>query len=477
VIGGGPAGLAAAEAALSGGAEVILLEAGQRLGGQFWRHPPDDVAVDTTLQHNWARFTALRDTVRTHSRSRVITGAQVWAIDDSAGAPQVHIAVGPADAADRDQQQIRGDALIIATGAHDHTLPFPGWDLPGVFTGGAAQSLVKSEAVAVGRRVLVAGAGPFLLPVAASLARVGSEVAGIHEASGIRQLATGWLPNAPWLVGKSGELGGYVAGLVRRRIPYHTGSAVVRAHGTDAVEGVTVARVDRDWRPIPGTQRELAVDAVCVSHGFTPRLELAIAAGCRIRPDRFVEVDDGLRTSRRNVFAAGETTGIGGSDLALVEGRIAGHLAAGGSLTDPALRASLRTRTRLDHLARSVRIGHAVGRGWTDWLTDDTVLCRCEEVSYGALRTVLAGTGSPDTGAYGLRSVKLSSRVGLGPCQGRICGRAVEHIVTDGGRRPVSDGVLFDRRPIAAPIRFGELADDTPTLPSISSTDTEGREE
>ena len=454
VIGGGPSGLAAAEAVLNYGAEVIVLEAGPRLGGQFWRHPAENVPIDRSLQHNWARFTTMRSMIIGHSDARVITDAQVWAIDhDQHGTPLVHAAIGPADGAEREQATFSAEALIIATGAHDLTLPFPGWDLPGVFTGGAAQSLVKSEGVAVGRRIVVAGAGPFLLPVAASLARLGSRVLGVFEASRTRQLASGWLPNAPWLVGKTPELGGYLGGMIRNRIPYRTGQAVIRAHGRDAVEAVTIAKIDHGWRPIPGTEKQLDVDAICVSHGFTPRLELAVAAGCRITTDRFVEVDQGQRTSRPGVFAVGETTGIGGSDLALVEGRIAGHLAAGGTLDDPALSPARSDKRRLEHLARSVRIGHAQGSGWTDWLTDDTVLCRCEEVSYGQLRTVLHGTGS-----HGLRSVKLSSRVGLGPCQGRICGPAVEHIVTAGGTRPVTDGVVIDRRPIAAPIRFSELA-------------------
>ncbi|QDP98565.1 FAD-dependent oxidoreductase [Microlunatus elymi] len=455
VIGGGPSGLAAAEAALQNGAEVILLDAGERLGGQFWRHPPDDIPVDRTLQHNWRRFTELNQLIRSHPAARVVTEAQVWAIDhDQHGAPRVHAAIGPADAADRHQATFSADSLIIATGAHDHTLPFPGWDLPGVFTGGAAQSLVKSERVAVGKRAVVAGAGPFLLPVAASLARIGSQVLGVYEASRVGRLASGWLPNAPWLIGKGPEFAGYLARLARHRIPYRIGHAVVRAHGRDAVEGVTIAKVDRHWRPVPGTERDLEADAVCVSHGFTPRLELAIAAGCKITTDRFVEVDHGQRTSQSGVFAVGETTGIGGSDLALIEGRIAGHLAAGGELDDPALKEVRVRQRRLEHLARSVRIGHAPGSRWTEWLTEDTVMCRCEEVSYAQLRSVLDGTTSS-----GLRSIKLTSRAGLGPCQGRMCGRAIEHIVTAGGTRPVTDGVMIDRRPIAAPIRFSELAE------------------
>ena len=453
IIGGGPAGLAAADAALDRGAKVILLESAARLGGQFWRHPADRSSTDTDLQHGWKTFLALAERITHDPSATVITNAQVWAIDHDQQNPRVQAAVGEPDGPAREMITVSGAGLIIATGAHDRTLPFPGWDLPGVFTGGAAQSLAKAEQVAVGHRVVVAGAGPFLLPVAASLAAVGAEVIGIFEAGVPSALATSWLPRLPWLASKAPELGGYLAQLAKHRIPYRTGRAVTRAHGDDQVSGVTVSRIDRDWRPIPGTAEYLDVDAVCVSHGFTPRLELPIAAGCSISWDRFVVVDESQQSSVPHVYCAGETTGIGGSDAALVEGRIAGHVAAGGSVTDRRLRQAVRHRRTLQRLAAAIRDGHRIGRGWTSWLTDDTVICRCEEVRYAGLRSILA-----ETRTNGLRPAKLSTRVGLGPCQGRICGRTVEELMATAEDLPSTDDVIIDRRPIAMPVRFSELA-------------------
>ena len=190
IIGGGPAGLAAAAAALDRGASVVLLEAASRLGGQFWRHPFDRTTTDRTLQHGWRTFLALADRVGSDSSATVITDAQVWAIDHDQQRPRVQIAVGRPDGPGRKMIAVSGDALIIATGAHDRTLPFPGWDLPGVFTGGAAQAMAKAEGVAVGRRVVVAGAGPFLLPVAASLIAVGARVTvPLHDHTATEALA------------------------------------------------------------------------------------------------------------------------------------------------------------------------------------------------------------------------------------------------------------------------------------------------
>ena len=294
VIGAGPAGLAAASAARRRGADVTLLDSADQLGGQFWRHLPDSrpAARERLLHHGWDRFTALRDALVADAGCRIIRGAQVWAIEPSAaGAATVHVVVGPSDGADRENLTFTPETIVLATGAHDRTLPFPGWDLPGVFTGGAAQALAKGERVAVGQRVVVAGAGPFLLPVAASLAGVGATVLGVFEANRPSTLLRGWLPK-PWQLipaaSKGLELAGYAAGQLRHRIPYRPGSAVIAAHGTDRVESVTVAALTADWSPIPGTERTIAADAVCVSHGFTPRLELAIAAGCDLTAGRFV---------------------------------------------------------------------------------------------------------------------------------------------------------------------------------------------
>ena len=488
VIGAGPAGLAAARTARARGASVTLLDSSDQLGGQFWRHLPlqRPSSDERMLHHGWARFRELSEAVMTDDGCRVIRGAQVWAIERPSGPLDerdsfdagtaesgaaylaVHVVVGDPDGTERRRLVLTPDAIVLATGAHDRTLPFPGWDLPGVFTGGAAQALAKGERLAVGRRVVVAGAGPFLLPVAASLVKTGSDVVGVYEANRAPALVRGWLPK-PWeLAGaasKGMELAGYLAGHVRHRIPYRLGRAVVAAHGTDRVEAVTIAAVTPGWAPIPGTEQRIEVDAVCVSHGFTPRLELAIAAGCELTAERFALVDDRQLTSVPGVFAAGEITGIGGVDLALAEGQVAGHVAAGGDATDSELRPAVRRRRTFRGFAGRMEAAHGIRAGWPAMLTDDTIVCRCEEVSYGTLCATADATGSRS-----LRALKLSTRVGLGICQGRVCGRTIETLLADrAGDAGLTDGVSTDRRPIAAPIRLGELADSALPEPALQN--------
>jgi NADPH-dependent 2,4-dienoyl-CoA reductase/sulfur reductase-like enzyme len=455
VIGAGPGGLAAARSARIAGATVTLLDSSDSLGGQFWRHLPESRPSrrERILHHGWDRFQELASELTADPGCEIILGAHVWAVD-AGEQPVVHAVIGEADGRGRERMSFQPSAIVLATGAHDRTLPFPGWDLPGVFTAGAAQALAKGERLAVGQRVVVAGAGPFLLPVAQSLAATGSRVVAVMEANRAVPMMRGWLPRAWQLLpaaGKGMELAGYLAGHIRHRIPYLLGRTVIAAHGTTSVESVTTARLDSEWTPIPGTEKTIAVDAVCVSHAFTPRLELALAAGCNLTDDRFVRVDRRQQTSVPGIYAVGELTGIGGVDLALAEGGLAGHYAAGASGTNPSLE---RKRAVFTGFAERIEAAHGIRRGWPAWLSETTIVCRCEEVSYGSLCKAAQTTESQS-----LRSLKLSMRAGLGICQGRVCGRTVEDLLAREAELPqLTDTASSDRRPIAVPIRIGELA-------------------
>ncbi|RFU39283.1 FAD/NAD(P)-binding oxidoreductase, partial [Actinomadura logoneensis] len=333
----GPAGLAAAAAALRAGARVTLLDASDRPGGQYHRMLPAEYEAEDNgrLHHGWDGFERLRGHVLGHPRAEWWPDASVWALerpDDTAAAPHVHVLRGPADGTGRERRVLAPDALVLATGAHDRVLPFPGWQLPGVFTAGAAQALAKGERVVVGDRVAVAGSGPFLLPVAASLLEAGSDVRAVLEANTAATVLRGW-SRRPWELaaqtGKTAELAEYTGLLARHRVPYRLGRAVVEARGDGRVEEVVTARLTADWTPVPGTERTLTVDAVCVTHGFSPQLELPVAAGCELR-DGFVRVDGAQRTTAPGVYAAGEITGIAGAPAARAEGLLAGWTAAGG---------------------------------------------------------------------------------------------------------------------------------------------------
>ena len=431
VVGAGPAGMHAARAAAEAGAHVVLVDAAAVPGGQYHRGV---AAVPAALT--------------AHPRIEFLGESVAWAVEQVHNGHRVHLRTGPADSPDRRGRVLAADALVLATGAHDRALPFPGWDLPGVVTAGGAQALAKGHGVAVGRRVVVSGTGPFLLPVTRSLLAAGARVVAVLDAG----RPHGGLRAPVAAAGKFPKLAGYAATFARHRVPFRTRRAVVAAHGTDRVTAVTTAALDADWRIRTGTERRIDVDAVCVGYGFTPQLELALAARCALR-DGFVDVDLAQATSVPGVFAAGEPTGIGGAAKAVAEGAVAGTAAAAflGLATRVPLEALRKVRSGR-RFAKALAAAHPVGPGWRTWLTGDTLVCRCEEVTFDAFRAAVR-----EYGALGTRSLKIVTRAGLGPCQGRICGPVCTELAAGetGGRY---DPAVLAHRPIAAPLRLGELA-------------------
>ena len=451
VVGGGPAGIAAAVAAAEAGADVLLVDNGREVGGQFNRQLPVEFAArrPDRLQHGWKSFAAQRDRIAASPRITHLTETSVWAIEGQ----RVWAQRGPADAAGRTPFPIDAKAVVLATGAYDRVLPFPGWDLPGVYTAGAAQALAKGQRISVGRRVLVAGTGPFLLPVAESLAGVGAQVVALLEANSLATVRKGWSADPTVAVGKLREAAGYGAVLARHRIPLRHGWTVVAAHGADHVEAVTIARLDATWRRVPGTERRIEVDAVCLGFGFTANLELAVAAGCELTtaPDGGPAVTVGAdqQTSTPGVFAAGEVTGVAGAVPSTAEGEVAGAAAAQYALgTAPNVEAGSAV-LQGQRLAQALARAYPVRDGWKTWSTAETLVCRCEEVTRGELEDAAADRGLDDG-----RAMKLSSRAGLGMCQGRVCSRNVAALLAEPGAVPKPSM----KRPIAVPVRLRDLA-------------------
>ncbi len=475
VVGAGPAGMAAAVQLAEARVPVTVLDTYAAPGGQYHRTlaPGLDRGDDSGSSGSSPRSSssAAADPLVAAFTHHLTIGAidlrsatTIWtATVEDGPTPFVLQLTGPGGTEVAGAATLRAASVVLATGATDRVLPFPGWDLPGVVTVGGAQALLKGQGVRVGERVVVAGSGPFLLPVAASLAVAGTRVAAVAEAQPLTTIArhapVGWEHRAPLAEGAS-----YAANLLRHRVPFLHRTAVTAARGDGRVEEVTLGRLGPDWSPVPGEERVVAVDAAAVSFGFVPQVGLAALLGCTIAPDAVwgdpaVTVDAHQATSVPGVFAAGELTGVSGAAGASAEGALAGLAAAHalGAIDTAALkergRSHRRGRARQQAFASALGRMYARGDGWVGWLADGTVVCRCEEVDHATIRRAVV-----DLDAADLRSVKLTTRCGMGMCQARMCGDAVATLVAHHRGEPPSDLGALSTPTVLVPVPLRELA-------------------
>lgn len=456
VVGGGAAGVNAAVIAASSGCRVTIVDSGPEPGGQYYRGGPTGRFAEMC-----DRLAALEGS----GRAELLFDHYAYALEgskpdrvglaDPPGHGNFTIRVRGDDRHRADITAIHARAAVIATGAFDRQLPFPGWTLPGVMSGGAAQALVKGSGVLPGQRIAIAGTGPFLLAVAATVLDAGGHVVAVIEANNPTAIARRVRSTLP-VIGKSGELAGYLAKLARHRVPYLRRHRVTQAHGSDRLEAIAVSKIDADWRTLPGTERDMEIDALAIGYGFTAQTDLLGAARFIRGADGgiAVAVDDRQETSVPGLFAAGETTGVGGVDLAAYEGLLAGAAAAEHCGMVPALTAKAETqaRRRVRDLRRFAETLHAtfpLREGWRDDVAADTLVCRCEEVTAAQVRDAV------QMGATDARSVKLITRAGMGWCQGRVCGPIVDGLC---GFDDLVSLVGAATRPVAAPVPLGALA-------------------
>lgn len=381
VIGAGPAGIAAALRAAECQRSVGLVDDNPSPGGQIWRggvvHPNGGAP--------WLELLS-RSSVTPLYETRVFDQPAPGLLFAEAGETLV---------------ELRYKKLVLATGAREMFLPFPGWTLPNVMGAGGLQALVKSGLPIAGKRVVVAGSGPLLLAVAATLRGYGAEIVGVCEQASWRNLATfatrlGWRK-----LGQAVRLKRELAG-----VPFYTDCWPLSAAGHGKVERVLVSH--------RGSPREWACDYLACGFHLTPNTELAALLGCQLE-NGFVKTDRCQQTSVADVFCAGEPTGIGGVELALLQGQLAG-LCAGGDHSG-VVELVAQQRAMRPFAARLAK-AFALRPELTALATPETLVCRCEDVTLARLRE-----------CNSWREGKLYTRCGMGPCQGRVCGPATQFIL------------------------------------------------
>jgi NADPH-dependent 2,4-dienoyl-CoA reductase/sulfur reductase-like enzyme len=403
------------------GCTPILIDEAPRVGGQIYRQPPRVPGfMRTAAELYGASADRARDLYvafdRIRNRIDYRPGALVYDLIDNRAIV----------AADGKSEEIVFDALILATGAMDRIIPAPGWTLPGVYTLGAAQIALKHQGCAIGSRVAFVGTGPLLFLAAHQYAKAGVTPAAIVLPSHFRSFAAAGLR----LLGMPRDLSlglFWLLDLKRRGVPILFGHRLVQVAGDESVSGISIRH--------RGQQREIACDAVAIGYGLQSETQLADLAGIKFAYDGarrqwLPETDPlGRANGRKDVYLAGDGAGMLGADAAEARGRLAAHAL----MTDLDIsHVTYRPKPDLDavaraaHLQAAMRAAFELPGGFFAAVSDETILCRCEQVLAAELRGI-AGL----MGARELNRAKSYSRVGMGRCQGRLCGHAAAEILAD----------------------------------------------
>jgi D-hydroxyproline dehydrogenase subunit alpha len=382
VVGGGPAGIAAATVAAESGRSVVLLDDNPRLGGQIWR---GGVTTAKGSAKNWFARIAVTSV-------RHISSATVFHAEGNSLFAEVH----------QQNVEVAAEKIILGTGSRERFLPFPGWTLPNVMGAGAFQALLKSGLSVDGKRVVIAGTGPLLLAVASYASECGANVVCIAEqTSWSRFLQFGF--SAAILQGKLGETFSLLRQI--RGIPHYKNSWPIAASGNTSLESVRLSR--------NGTAHDISCDYLACGFHLVPSTELAQLLRCQLSQG-FVSTNELQQTSQPHIYCAGEPTGIGGVELSLLEGAIAGYAAAGQATSAQKL-FSRRNSARRN--VRAIASAFALRDELKSLPQPGTLFCRCEDVPFERVR-------QHDS----WRAAKLHTRCGMGPCQGRVCGSAAEFL-------------------------------------------------
>jgi NADPH-dependent 2,4-dienoyl-CoA reductase/sulfur reductase-like enzyme len=436
VVGAGPAGLRAAAAVVAAGLRPVLVDEGRQVGGQGYRAPSPGLALDMRAlmgsevgkyQRIHALFARIRDQIDYRPETLV------WAVQEGV----LHVA------SDGRTGTIPYDALLLATGARDRVVPLPGWTLPGVFSLGGAQVVLKDQGCFIGRRVVFLGSSPLLALVARQYHQLGADVAAVLDTTPLAAKLSAWrdLLASPRTLARGladrARLGGAGAMMLDGVRPLAIG-------GTDRVESVRFIH--------GGAEKAVSCDAVGLGYGLASETQLAELAGARFHFDpvfrQWLPQIDRDGRAGPGLYLAGDGAAIGGADTAEASGALAALtvLADLGRACPERDRARLRRQVeRLRRFQSGLARAFAWPAGQAAALSDDTLVCRCEAVMAGEIRAALAAPLGPRE----INRVKAITRCGMGRCQGRFCAPALQEIVAAATGRPVAEvGRLRGQAPV-----------------------------
>lgn len=461
IVGGGPAGLAAAERTLAAGLSTCIIDEQQRPGGQILRQPPAAFSVPGWLTGApYRKGRALLANVSDDAKLHWLGGQSLLGITpDPAGEAGFTLALSGTMGG---VSEVQAKRVLVAGGCYDMPVALPGWTLPGVMSAGAVQTLVKAQQVLPGQRVVLFGTHPLMIVLAQQVIEAGGQVEAVCFAQSVAQMARAALAHLPRAIATPAPLiaaAGGMAALRRAGVKVRYGAPVLRCEGEGqgGVDQVVIAG--------PNGEEALACDLAVMCYGFLPQADLVRQAGAGVRwsnPAGGWEAvhDDAMRSTVPDLYVAGETTGVAGSDAAMAEGAIAGLAIAqdAGALTECEAAAAMRgPRSTRKAMQGFIDLLRAVAdpRPWLPAASADTLLCRCEDIPAGAVDKAIADALSVGP-SFGASAIKLRCRAGMGLCQGRSCEHALVRRIA--AARGCAEGEVEGFRP-RFPARALAIAD------------------
>ncbi len=460
VVGAGPAGMAAAIEAAVRGLRVAVIDEQPRAGGKFGGHGS---AFSEFPEMAAARVERMKERFRKvlqadGNRIECLFGTQVWHIDEDR---RLYLVQG-SDMHDKRSSCLSARAIILAQGAIERHIPFFGWTTPGVLAVGGL-GLFAKQGIVPGKRIWIAGSGPLQLALLHDLCTVGVPPAGVVLPFSRSEMVYFWLRSLPWMgVDRMRLLAVIAADRMRWRIPVHFRTVVDAAHGPGQLSRIDLRSIDSQWRPLPVRHTGLSADILAVGYGIVPSCELSRRCGCIHVWDEHAACwkplrDRWLETSVKGVWSVGDGAGIIGYDASWLEGRVAGIAACAFLGKVPPSDADRSIAVLLRRLAPFRRMGRWIEAfskprcGIWKAISDDTIVCRCESVRAGDIRTAVAN------GASDIGEIKRRTRLGMGQCQDRICSQSVQELIARYRKAPIVREAFFPRMP-ARPVAFEDMA-------------------
>lgn len=449
IVGAGPAGISCASVLANRGQDVVLIDDNRAVGGQYFRQLPETYQAEpnNSLLRDTDRFKPLSEIIH-NPRVKFLSSTTVWGSPDSKT-----IAYAGPDGSGR----LQARAIVIATGAQEKVIPFPGWTLPGVITAGGCLNLAKGHGLVPSGRIVVCGNGPLVLVVAATLIAANADVVCVAEAQSdikLAKLALHGLMLSPRIFATAIK---YRAKIFASSAFYHSNSIVAAVRGKNSLEAVCLAPLGKDGLPYHKHAKWMEADTLVTGYGLIPNLDLPRLFGCDIVFDPSLNGYVPFRsefgqTSKKGIFAVGETGGIGGVEIALLEGRIAAYAIMGE--TPPA--STKANYHRIDRFRRALNLAYQLNNPLRA-ATPDTIICRCEELTLQQLREAFENSGST------LNTLKTATRLGMGRCQGRYCLDSTASLL---GFDPDENPVYPRPRPPLRPLPIELIAGDRDVGPA-----------